>query len=219
MKYLISDDHKIRKLFRRVEVFIILTFTLGAVLYADTFHIWEHALSEIGTTRTLKGTPNLLATTIITLGMILTNAQLLEIAALYRKNTHFPHHRIKSIFMYMAGAGALISVFPNNHFHLIHSIGSGMMIGPFYIINLLFLWERREDYAKVWFFLLMSFLSISVLWYAATFFMNHEYGNKTDRSKILCDQHPVCAPSTNHICCKNPRNSTDPSCSITTEQL
>lgn len=185
MKHLISDDHKLRMLFRRVEVFIILTFTLGAVFYADNFHIWEHALSEIGTTRTLKGTPNLLATTIIALGMILTNAQLLEIAALYKKNPRFPHHQIKSIFMYMAGTGALISVFPNNHFHLIHSIGSGMMIGPFYIINLLFLWERKDDYSKLWFFLLMSFLSISVLWYAGTFFMNLEIKQITQKFCVV----------------------------------
>ncbi len=171
-KHLIADDQKLRKLFRRVEMSIILTFALGAVFYADDFHIWEHALSEIGTTRTLKGTPNLLATAVIGLGMILTNTYLLEIATLYRKNTSFPHHQNKSIFMYIAGTGALISIFPNNHFHLIHSIGSGMMIGPFFLIELLFLWERRTEIPKFRLCFFTLFLSISVFWYAATFFMH-----------------------------------------------
>jgi hypothetical protein len=169
---LTSDDQKLRELFRRIEVFIFLTFTLGAVFYADRFHIWEHALSEISTTRTLQGTPNLLSTAIISLGMILVNAHLLEIAALYRKNADFPHHQVKSILMYMAGMGSLLSIFPNNHFHLIHSIGSGMLIGPFYIINLLFLWERKQEMPRLWWCLLTLILSITVLWYAGTFFMN-----------------------------------------------
>lgn len=171
-KHLIADDQRLRKLFRRVEIFIILTFVLGAVFYADNFHIWEHALSEIGTTQTLKGTPNLLATAVIALGMILVNAQLLEIASIYGKNASFPHHQIKSIFMYIAGTGALISIFPNNHFHLIHSFGSGMMIGPFFLIELLFLWERKSEIPKFRLYFFTLFLSISVLWYAATFFMN-----------------------------------------------
>ena len=62
---------RLSSLFHYLVFNITITFFLGAIFYADPYHFWEHALSELGTTITIKGTPNLVSCITITLGLFI----------------------------------------------------------------------------------------------------------------------------------------------------
>lgn len=164
-------ERKQARLFRFLAVNLSCTFLLGAIFYADPFHFWEHALSELGTTITLFGKPNLASAVIITLGTFINGRLMLEIARLYQLNDSQPLTHYKSGLMYTASLGSFISIFPNNLFHLIHSIGTGLLIGSIFLFDLILLKEGFGSHPPTLIYFLAGILSFSVLSYAVTFFM------------------------------------------------
>ncbi|MEJ2447105.1 MAG: hypothetical protein P8Y37_04105 [Anaerolineales bacterium] len=110
---IISAHQKLTKLLRYIVIDITLTYVLAAVFYADAFHFWQHALSELGTTVTLLGTPNLAAMIVITIGMFISGRLLLEAANLYRDNPQFTKSSVKRILFSIASLGSFIIIFPN----------------------------------------------------------------------------------------------------------
>jgi hypothetical protein len=167
-----GNDPKLSALFRNVILSITGTYTLAAIFYADPFHFWQHALSELGTTRTLLGTPNWLGAVLFAFGMLITGRLLLMIAVHYQTHPTLSNHKVKSWFLYLASIGAFIAIFPNNKFHTIHSIGSSMMIGPIFLLEMTLLWEEKDligSWKCLWITLL---LSSAVLTYALAFFIN-----------------------------------------------
>lgn len=167
-------DQALSRLYLYVVISISSTYLLGALFYADKFHFWQHALSELGTTRTLTGTSNTLSALLVTLGMFTTGWLLLAIAGIYQTQTNVLNHRLKCVLLYIAGIGSFISIFPNDLFHVLHSIGSGMMIGPIFINELLMLWERKLVSGITEAYSFSILLSVSVLTYAAAFFRYHD---------------------------------------------
>jgi hypothetical membrane protein len=105
------------------------TYLLGRLFYADKFHFWQHALSELGRTRTLTGTPNTISAILVALGMFITGWLLLTIAGIYQNQSNFMNHRLKNILLNIAGTRSLITIFLNDLFFVLHSIGSGLIIG------------------------------------------------------------------------------------------
>ena len=173
-KDLAIRDQVLSRLYLYVVISISSTYVLGALFYADKFHFWQHALSELGTTRILTGTPNTISAILVALGMFITGWLLLTIACIYQNQPNFMNRRLKSILFNIAGTGSFIAIFPNDHFHVLHSIGTGMMIGPIFIIELVMLWERKLFIGLTKVYSLSIRLSISVLTYAAAFFRYHD---------------------------------------------
>jgi len=178
-----TKDQQLSKLYRYVVISISLTYLLGAVFYADTFHFWQHALSELGTTRPLLGTPNLLSAFLVVLGMFITGWFLVEIALIYQNHHTIANHYPKSWLSCIAGIGSFIAIFPNDLFHVIHSIGIAMMIGPIFFLELIILWEMKSIVGPRKAYLVITVLSASVLTYAAAFF---HYNNIQQVSQKFC---------------------------------
>lgn len=167
-------DQKLSHLYLYVVISISSTYLLGALFYADKFHFWQHALSELGTTRTLTGTPNTISAFLVALGMFTTGWLLLTIAGMYQAQSNLLNQHLKCFLLYIAGIGSFITIFPNDLFHVLHSIGSGMMIGPIFIIELLMLWERKLVIGITKVYSVSILLSVSILTYAAAFFRYHD---------------------------------------------
>jgi uncharacterized membrane protein YuzA (DUF378 family) len=151
---------------------IALTYLLGAIFYADSFHFWNHAFSELGTTITLEGTPNLTSSVIMTLGMFISGRLLLEVARIYERIQNHPHTYLKSRLIYIASLGSFISIFPNNLYHTIHSVGSACCIGGIFLFDLVLLLEGLVSQKPIITYILVGLLSLSVISYAITFFID-----------------------------------------------
>ncbi len=166
-----TTEDRLARLFRYLVFNITITFLLGAIFYADPFHFWEHALSELGTTITLLGTPNLTSSVIITQGMFINGRLMLEIARIYRQDPSRPYSKLKSGLIYLASLGSFISIFPNNLYHTIHSIGSAFHIGGIFLFDLVLLKEGLPSHKPILNTFMIGTLSLSVFSYAITFFM------------------------------------------------
>ena len=164
---------------------IVGTYLLGAIFYADPFHFWEHALSELGTTVTLLGTPNLTSSLIITLGMFISGRLMMEIARYYQQDLTRPHAKIKSSLMYLASLGMFISIFPNNLFHTIHSVGSAFTIGSIFFFDLILILEGVTSQKPALAYLLIGILCMSVFSYAITYFMGLAIKQATQKTCII----------------------------------
>ena len=179
----LTRDQQLSDLYRYVVISISLTYLLGAVFYADSFHFWQHALSELGTIRTLLGTPNLLSAFLVGLGMFITGWLLVEIARIYQNHPTIANHYPKSWLSFIAGIGSFVAIFPNDLFHVIHSVGIAMMIGPIFILELIMLWGMKSIVGPIKTYLIITALSASVLTYAAAFF---HYNNIQQVSQKFC---------------------------------
>lgn len=176
---------RLARLFRYLVINITGTYIFGAIFYADPFHFWEHALSELGTTFTLLGTPNLRSSVIITLGMFISGRLMLEIARSYRQSTTHQYPKIKSLLMYAASLGSFISIFPNNLYHTIHSIGSALIIGSIFLFDLILLKEGIASQKPALAYTLVGILSLSVITYATTYFMGLPVKQATQKICVL----------------------------------
>jgi hypothetical protein len=165
-----NQELKLRRLYLGVVLSVILMYFLGALFYADPFYIWQHALSELGTTKTLLGTPNMPSALIVTTGMFITGRLLLEAARVYRNNDTFSNRQIKSNLLYSASLGAFIAISPNDLMHTTHTIGSALLVGGTFLLSMIMVWDSRVYYNPDIISLVMILLSISVLFYALTYF-------------------------------------------------
>ncbi|MGB2963378.1 MAG: hypothetical protein WBB69_05280 [Anaerolineales bacterium] len=180
-----AAEHKLAKLYRSIVLSIALTYLSGAIFYADPFNFWELALSELGTTTTLTGTPNLRAALFVSLGMLISGGFLFEAGRFTMSHPTFMHYKVKCWFLYAAGLGALIAIFPNNIVHTIHSLGSAMMIGSVFILEIITLWERKPIMDSLKFNAIIILLSVSVLSYAVAFFSNAYYKQVAQKFCII----------------------------------
>lgn len=178
-------DLKLARLFRYLAINVIATYLLGAIFYADDFHFWEHAFSELGTTITLNNTPNLASSLIMTTGMFINGRLMLEVARTYQKDPYQPQSQVKSTLMYIASFGAFISIFPNNLFHTIHSLGSAFCIGSIFFFDLLLLWEGLAFQKTTLIYFLIGLLSLSVFSYAIPYFLALPIKQATQKICIL----------------------------------
>jgi len=165
-----QGENKLRRIYRKIIICIILMYFLAALYYADPFYFWQHALSELGTTRTLQGTPNLASALIVTTGMFITGRLLLEGARVYRYNASYTQRYLKSGLLYCASLGAFISISPTNLLYLVHTIGSALMIGGVFLLSILIIWDSRIYYSPTLVYMSMLILGGTVLAYAITYF-------------------------------------------------
>jgi hypothetical membrane protein len=180
-----GPEQQLRRIYRSVVFCIILMYFFGAIFYADPFHFWQHALSELGTTKTLLGTPNLTSALIITTGMFITGRLLLEAARVYRYNDFYTAHIIKSGLLYISSLGAFIAISPNDLMHTIHTIGSAFLVGGIFLVSMLMVWDSRAYYSKGVIYLIMILLGIAVLLYAVTYFSGSDVKQVTQKICLI----------------------------------
>lgn len=178
-------DRRLTRLVRSLVINIISTYMLAAIFYADPFRFWEHALSELGTTITLLGTPNLISSLIITLGMFINGRLMLEVARLYRIQDSIAHSNYKSSLMYAASLGSFINIVPNNLYHTIHTVGSAITIGSLFLFDLLLLQECLRDHKPILVYLACGTLCLSVFSYAVTYFLGLPIKQATQKVSVI----------------------------------
>jgi hypothetical protein len=170
--FITEKEIPLANLFSALVLSITGTYGLGALFYADPFNFWEHALSELGTTVTLLGTPNYKAAVLVSLGMLITAWVLLKLATIHKQTPTLHYHTKKSLLLYTASIGALIAIFPNNLFHFMHSVGSGMMIGSIYILELILIEENDHHIGPLSPLAIVTLISLLVVVYTAAFFFD-----------------------------------------------
>jgi hypothetical protein len=171
----VSPKKKVERLSRLYAVFILSiigTYGLGALFYADPFNFWELALSELGTTFTLLGTPNHKAAVLVSMGMLFTAGVLFVMANIYRISPGLHYHTKKSLLLYTASAGVLIAILPNNINHFMHSIGSALEIGSIYILTLILIEENNQYIGIIPSVGLTALISLCIVLYSAAFFLD-----------------------------------------------
>jgi hypothetical protein len=169
-----QQENYLRRIYRGTINCMIMMYILGAVFYADPFHFRQHALSELGTTRTLLGTPNLASALFVTAGMFITGRLLLEAARVYRYNAFYSQRYLKSGFLCCASLGAFIAMVPNNLLHLVYTISSALLIGVVFLLILFMTCDSKVYHSPALVYLAMSILGGTVLVYAITFFSRLE---------------------------------------------
>jgi len=166
----VRQELKLRRIYFWIMGSVVLMYLLAAVFYADPFSFWQHALSELGTTKTLLGTANTPSALIVTSGMFITGRLLLEAARIYRINDFYTNRSLKSALLYCASLGAFIAISPNDLFHTIHTIGSAFLVGGIFLLSMVLAWDSQAYYSKGIVILVMAILVICILFYAVTFF-------------------------------------------------
>jgi hypothetical membrane protein len=169
-----SYDHAISRDFFLLFLGLVLTFGIGIFLYREPFQFWEHALSDLGCTVTRAGRPNRISRWVFTIGMMAEGLILLRIRAAYRGEQRFRNQRVKRWLALLGAVGFLISILPNDHFHTLHSVGVGMVVGALYFFALVFHYELRVELSHWQFYLDTALLQVAVFSYAYSFMAGWE---------------------------------------------
>lgn len=177
-----SYNHAVSKLFFLVFFILFITLGLAIAFYAEPFHFWQNAFSDLGNLVTPLGLPNTVSRLIFSLGMIAESFIMLAVRAQYSGGLAFRNHRIKSWLALLGAVGFLVSILPNDRFHGIHSFGVGSVVASLYFFALLFHLELRTYIPARQFFLDITLLQLAVFPYAVSFFA--DWASKQSYQKI-----------------------------------
>ena len=123
-----SYDHEISALFLLLSLTVFATLGLAALAYGEPFRFWYDAFSDLGNTVTHGGHRNAPARLIFSAGMIVSSAIMLRISSRYAGRRKLRHHAIKCWLARLRTLGCLISIYPNDIDHTVHSVGVGIVI-------------------------------------------------------------------------------------------
>jgi len=169
-----SYNHGISTLFYLTFFVLFASFGLAILFYREPFLFWEHAFSDLGCTLTRQGNPNLVPRLIYASGMLIEGLLLLRIGQHYAGERQFKNQTFKRVLAQLGVVGALVSIFPNDLYHILHSIGSGILVGVVYFFTMIFHFESRQ-YLPRWRFVFdIALLQLAVFPYAFAFFTNSE---------------------------------------------
>lgn len=177
-----SYDHAVSKLFFLVFFVLFITFGLAIALYAEPFHFWQNAFSDLGNLVTPQGLPNEVPRLIFSLGMLAESIIMLAIRAQYSGEQAFRNQRTKSWLALLGAVGFLVSILPNDRFHGIHSLGVASVVASLYFFALIFHFELRAHITARQFFLDITLLQFAVFPYAVSFFA--DWASKQSYQKI-----------------------------------
>lgn len=180
-----SYDHNISALF--YLLFLILFAVLGLVIlfYPEPFDFWQHAFSDLGDDVSKHGFDNLLSRKIYTTGMIAESLILFRISVHYKPPASFRNQTIKRWLAVLGGFGFLISTPPNHRYHVIHSIGIGMVVASLYFITMFFLIELHPKITAWRFYLDTAIVQIVVFPYAIGFFIDSAHKQSLQKFCII----------------------------------
>jgi len=178
-------DHKISALFYFLFLILVTSLGLAIVYYAEPFLFWEHAFSDLGNVITLHGNSNPLSRSIFSIGLIIESIIMFKIGAYYAGNPHFRNHRIKHWLAYLGAIGFLISIYPNDRYHVIHSVGVGMVIGALYLFTMIFHFELKPVVSLKVFYIDMFLVQMTIFPYAVAFFADSVHKQSLQKFCIL----------------------------------
>ena len=161
---------------------MFITFGLAITFYGEPFLFWEHALSDLGCTVTRQGNPNVIPRLIFTLGMLDESFVMLSIWAQYSAEELYRNQAPKRVLALLGAAGFLVSILPNDRYHVIHSVGVGSSVAALYFFSMLYHFELKEHLSSWQFYLDVALLQIAVFSYAVSFFA--DWASKQSYQKI-----------------------------------
>ena len=177
-----SYNHAVSKLFFLVFFILFITLTLATAFYGEPFRFWQNAFSDLGDAVTPQGNPNLFPRLIFTLGMLAESFVLLSIWAQYSAEEPYRNQTPKRALALLGAAGFLITILPNDRYHVIHSFGVGTAVAALYFFAMLFHFELRQQFPSWQFYLDVFLLQIVVFTYAVSFFA--DWASKQSYQKI-----------------------------------
>lgn len=137
-------DHTVRGLLVVLSLFMLLTLMSAVLFYTEPFRFWHHAFSNLGSTQTKSGLLNITARTIFALGMVLEAGVMLCIAAQYARSRSLSLAQLRSGLALLGATGFAISIFPNDLYHTLHSIGVGVVMGALNFFTMKSHFELKE---------------------------------------------------------------------------
>jgi hypothetical protein len=177
-----SYDHDTSTLFYLLFFVLFATFGTAVLFYQETFLFWELPFSELGNTVTLLGNRNDVSRLIFSIGMLVESGIMLQIWAHYSEESKFRNRGIKHGLAFLGSIGFLISIFPNDRFHVIHSTGVGIVVGILNFFAIIYLFELKDRLPSRQFFSDAILLQMAVFPYAVSFFA--DWASKQSYQKI-----------------------------------
>jgi hypothetical protein len=165
-------DQDISVHFVALVIVLLVTLGLAVLFYAEPFLFWQHAFSDLGSTISKHGLPNSTSMLIYAAGMLFNAGIMFRVSVLYTRSKTLSHSSVKSVLALLASAGFLVSVFPNNLYHILHSIGVGVVLGALYFFTMIFHLELKEAVSRTVFVFNLALLQVAVFSYAVAFFLN-----------------------------------------------
>ena len=165
-----SYDREISTLFTLLSLTVFVTLGLGILFYGEPFRFWQHAFSDLGNTVTRGGHANTAARLIFSAGMVLSSAIMLGISTRFAGRRDLRLHAVKGWLARLGVVGCLVSIYPNNVDHTVHSVGVGIVIGVVYLLTMIFHLELRSRILSRLFWADVSIMQVAVFSYAWAFF-------------------------------------------------
>jgi hypothetical membrane protein len=165
-----SYDHSISALFSLLSLILFATFGLAVLFFGERFLFWHHAFSDLGDTVTRQGHSNLSSRVIFSVGMIIESCIMLKISSRYAENQNFRNHPVKRWLALLGAIGFVVSIYPNNINHFVHSLGVGTVIGVLYLLTMIFHFELKPRIPPRSFYTDLVVIQVAVFSYAVTFF-------------------------------------------------
>jgi hypothetical protein len=147
----------------------VVSFGCAMIVYAEPFHFFEYALSDLGTSRTVNGFPNQWSYAFFALGMLSGAMCSAELARRYRHTSPEPNRKAKLLFSELATIGYLIAIVPHDLLHIVHSVGAAFMVGSLWMLTNLYLVDLAHDGHRRFTIACHVVLHVAVLIYAALY--------------------------------------------------
>ena len=167
-----SYDHSVSALFLLLSLILLATLGLAVLFFGEPFLFWQHAFSDLGDTVTKQGHSNLISRLIFSAGMIIDGCLMLKISSRYAQDQTFRNRTIKPWLAFLGAIGFLVSIYPNNVNHFIHSLGVGIVIGVLHLFVMIFHFEIKSRIPPRIFYTDMVIIQAAVFSYAVAFFAN-----------------------------------------------
>jgi hypothetical membrane protein len=165
-----SYDHEISALFLLHSLTVFATLGLAVLVYGEPFRFWHDAFSDLGNTVTHGGHRNAAARLIFSVGMTASSAIMLWICSRYAGRRELRHHAVKCWLARLGALGCLISIYPNDIDHTVHSVGVGTVIGAVYLFTMIFHLELKREISPRLFWADLLIMQVAVFSYAWAFF-------------------------------------------------
>lgn len=102
--------------------------------------------------------------------MIIESCIMLRISSRYAENQNFRNQAIKRWLALLGAIGFVVSLYPNNINHFIHSLGVGTVIGVLYLFTMIFHFELKPRIPTRFFYTDLAVIQVAVFSYAVSFF-------------------------------------------------
>ncbi|MGD9030219.1 MAG: hypothetical protein PVG25_10430 [Anaerolineae bacterium] len=180
-----SYDRDISALFSLLSLILFATLAIAILFHGEPFLFWQHAFSDLGNIKTLGGQPNATSRLTFSVGMIVQSAIMLRISACYAGNETLWHHTVKRWLALLGAIGFVVSIYPNDINHLVHSVGVGIVIGVVYLFTMIFHCELKPVTSPWLFYGDLVIIQVSVFSYAIAFFADWELKQSLQKTCVM----------------------------------